>query len=58
MPAALSKAAGEKHQRHQPNAVGRCPEMQFDQRPIAPLASNQSRHDVYIEPKITIVENA
>src|SRR5438132_2888715 len=28
---ALEKAAGEEHERHQADAIGGCPEMQFDQ---------------------------
>src|SRR4029450_8893768 len=41
---ALQKAAGKQHERHQSDAVGRCPEMQFNQRTVAPFAANQSWH--------------
>jgi len=43
---ALEKTASQQHQYHQSNAIGRRPEMQFDQRGITPFTSNQSRHDV------------
>jgi len=42
----LKEAAGEQHERHQAYAIGRRPEMQFDQRRVTPFAADQSRHDV------------
>src|SRR5262249_859783 len=42
----LKKTAREQHERHQANAVSRCPEMQFDQRSVTPLAADQTRDDV------------
>src|SRR5438876_7184053 len=43
---ALKKTAGEQHERHQPDAVSRCPEMEFDQRSVTPFSANQARDDV------------
>src|SRR6266481_1552514 len=40
---ALQKAAGEQHERHQSDAVGGRPEMQFNQRSVTPFTTNQSR---------------
>src|SRR5438445_2555578 len=43
---ALKETAGEQHERHQPDAVSRCPEMEFDQRSVTPFAANQAWDDV------------
>ena len=43
---ALEKTAGQQHQYHQPDAIGRRPEMQFDERGVAPFTFNEPRHDV------------
>src|SRR5215217_2533531 len=42
----LQKTASEQHEDHQSNAISRSPEMQLNQRSVAPFAANQSRNDV------------